>query len=155
MKISIDTKVSSDYNSNEINIVIQTSKICPEVEEIIRKIQNVGNNAKTVIGRIDNNLVLVKTSDIVKFYSKEQNNYFIANNKEYVIKKKMYELDEELDKAEFVRISNSCIINLNFVKYFDLGITGNITVVLKDNTKESVSKRRISNILKLLKGGIL
>lgn len=60
MKISIDTKVSSDYNSNEINIVIQTSKICPEVEEIIRKIQNVGNNAKTVIGRIDNNLVLVK-----------------------------------------------------------------------------------------------
>ena len=155
MKISIDTKVSSDYNSNEINIVIQTSKICPEVEEIIRKIQNVGNNAKTVIGRIDNNLVLVKTSDIVKFYSKEQNNCFIANNKEYVIKKKMYELDEELDKAEFVRISNSCIINLNFVKYFDLGITGNITVVLKDNTKESVSKRRISNILKLLKGGIL
>lgn len=155
MKISIDTKVSSDYNSNEINIVIQTSKICPEVEEIIRKIQNVGNNAKTVIGRIDNNLVLVKTSDIVKFYSKEQNNYFIANDKEYVIKKKMYELDEELDKADFVRISNSCIINLNFVKYFDLGITGNITVVLKDNTKESVSKRRISNILKLLKGGIL
>lgn len=153
MKINIETKISSNYKDEEINIVIKTSKMCQEVENIIEKIQDTSNKIKVVTGRENNNITLVKTSEIIKFYSKCQNNYFSTMNKEYLTKKKMYELEEELDKEEFIRISNSCIVNLNFVKHFDLGITGNITVVLKDNTKENVSKRRISYILKFLKGG--
>lgn len=155
MKINIDTKISNNYNSEEINIVIYTSKMCEEIEEIIERIQDSSNNIKIIIGRIDNTAIPIKTSDIIKFYSNEQNNYFLTENKEYITKKKLYELEEELDKTEFIRISNSCIINLNFVEYFDLGITGNITVVLKNNTRENVSKRRISYILKLLKRGKL
>lgn len=153
MKINIDTKISSDYKSDEINVIIQTPKMCQEVETIIKKIQDTSNNIKTVVGRVNNNVMIVKTLDIIKFYSNGQDNYFSTVNNEYVIKKKMYELEEELDKTKFIRVSNSCIINLDFVKYFDLGITGNITVVLKDNSKENVSKRRISYINKILKGG--
>ena len=76
MKINIETKISSNYKNEEINIVIKTSKMCQEVENIIEKIQDTSNKIKVVTGRENNNITLVKTSEIIKFYSKGQNNYF-------------------------------------------------------------------------------
>lgn len=59
---------------------------------------------------------------------------------------------EKLDKTEFIKVSNSCIINLNFVKYFDLRITGKITIGLKDNSKENVPKKEYLIYIKYKKG---
>ena len=51
MKINIETKISSNYKNEEINIVIKTSEMCQEVENIIEKIQDTSNKIKVVTGR--------------------------------------------------------------------------------------------------------
>ena len=56
-----------------------------------------------------------------------------------------------LKNKNFIRISNSCIINMNQVKYFDTSILGTISVYLKDSTHEVVSKRHVAEITKILK----
>ena len=67
-----------------------------------------------------------------------------------MLKKRLYELEELLDKTKFVRISNSEIINLKKVKHFDLSITWTICVRLSDGTAAYVSRRYINKIKKIL-----
>ncbi len=55
-----------------------------------------------------------------------------------------------MDPNQFVRISNSEIVNLKKVKNFDLSITGTICVELANDTKTYVSRRYVSKIKKVL-----
>ena len=69
----------------------------------------------------------------------------------FKIKEKLYYLEENLPKKNFIRISNSVIVNISQVKYFNTNIVGSILVKLNDGTEEYVSKRRISDIMRFLK----
>lgn len=92
----------------------------------------------------------MSTNKIIYFYSQEKNNYCKTENGIFKIKEKLYELENILNK-DFIRISNSCIINLNFVESFDPSLTGTIKVIFKDGTKEYVSRRKISEVMKRIK----
>lgn len=61
----------------------------------------------------------------------------------------MYEL-ENMDRKHFIRISKSCIININYVESFDLTYVGNITVKLENGLIENVSKRKIPDVMHFL-----
>ena len=67
-----------------------------------------------------------------------------------MIEHKILISEEKLDKRNFVRISKSCIINMNQVKCFDTNILGTIKVKMKDDTENVVSKRNVSYIMKIL-----
>ena len=58
---------------------------------------------------------------------------------------------EMLKNKDFIRISNSCIINIKQVECFDTSIIGTILVKLRDNSQEKVSKRNVKEIMKLLR----
>lgn len=45
---------------------------------------------------------------------------------EYAIRYRLYELEEVLDKKQFLRISNSEIVNVKKIRDIDLSITGRI-----------------------------
>ena len=60
-------------------------------------------------------------------------------------------MEELLSTKDFVRISNSAIININHVKCFNTSIIGKIIVKFKDGSEEVVSKRRTKEIMKFLK----
>lgn len=63
---------------------------------------------------------------------------------------RLYELEERLNPHQFVRISNSEIINLKRVNNFDLSFTGTIRVKLSNETVTYVSRRYISKLKKIL-----
>lgn len=85
------------------------------------------------------------------FFSENKYNYLRTIDGTYKIKYKLYELEELLNNQRFIRISKSCIINIDQVKYFNIGILNTILVELKDNTKEIVTKKYFKPIMKLLK----
>lgn len=151
MKINIHTSISDDIKDDEIEVQIKAKNNSNVLNKIIENIQNVSENIDTIIGIKESNISIIDVSDIICFYSMEQNNYCKTNSGEFKIKKKLYELEESLDKNTFVRISNSCIVNIKFVQSFDLSMIGNIVVKFKDGTSEYVSKRRIPNVMKFLK----
>ena len=63
----------------------------------------------------------------------------------------MYELEESLPQKSFIRISNSCIANVEHIESFDLSKIGNIIIKFVDGSIEYVSKRKISSIMKFLR----
>lgn len=90
-------------------------------------------------------------SDVILFFSEEKNNFCKTKDGIYKIKEKLYYLEEMLSTKDFIRISNSSIININHVKCFNTSIIGKIVVKFKDGTEESVSKRKTAEIMKFLR----
>lgn len=143
MNINVRTNISQDYGE-DIEIVVNTSKFTKEVGEIIETLQQITSRIDSIIGKKGNEISVINIDEIICFYSSEQNNYCKTDKGEFVIKQKLYELEESLPKNDFIRISNSTIINIKFVKCFDVSMIGNILVKFKDGTSEYVSKRRVS-----------
>lgn len=151
MKIKISTNIDNNLNDEEIEIIINASSNSDILDKVIKNIQSISDNIDTVVGSKENNFSIINVQDVICFYSNEQNNYCKTKNGEYRIKKKLYELEESLDKNSFIRISNSCIVNIKFIESFDLSKIGNIVIKLLDGSTEDVSKRRISSIMKFLR----
>ena len=151
MKIKVRTEISNQYE--DIEVAIYANKLTEEVQTIIEMTQNLNTNLRKVIGIKNNDIFLINVEDIICFYSEGKSNFCRTIKGEFKIKQPLYELEEKLSTKNFVRISNSCIININQVECFNTGVVGTIMVKFKDGNIEYVSRRRIRQVMKTLKGG--
>ena len=150
MGFKVRTNISEKYE--EIEIIINAPKRTEEVQKIEEKlIENDSKIIKQIIGYQGNDIFVIKTEDIILFYSEEKNNYCKTKEGIYMVKEKMYYLDDMLDKNKFIRISNSAIVNIDKIKCFNTSIVGKIVVKFYDNTEVNVSRRRTTEIMKFLK----
>ena len=93
---------------------------------------------------------ILSPDDIIRIYAEDGKIFASVKSKEYILRQRLYELEEQLNKYSFVRISNSEIINLKKVRNFDLSLSGTICVTLSDGTATYVSRRYVSKIKKIL-----
>lgn len=148
MNINVKTNISNKFK--EIMIAIEAPKLTKEVQNIIDYASDLSPLPNQIVANKNNEIYFIELKDIICFFSKDKYIYIRTKNDEYRVKYKLYEIEEKLDKRIFIRISKSCIINMEQVECFDTSILGTIKVKLKDNTKEIVSKRNVSNVMKIL-----
>ncbi len=67
-----------------------------------------------------------------------------------MVRHRLYELEEALDKRRFLRISNSEIVNIKKIRDMDLRVTGRICIRFTDGSQTYVSRRYIPRIKKSL-----
>ena len=150
MEINVRTNISKEFNN--IEITINSPEKTEQVIEIENALLNLNSgNISEIIGMQGNNLYILNVSDIIKFYSDEKKNFCKTAEGDFVIKERLYILEDNLPNDRFIRISNSVIVNIEKVKCFDTSMLGSIIIIFKDNTKEYVSKRRVSSVMKFLK----
>ena len=149
MKIKITTNISNEFK--EASIIINAPELSDELQNVINYISNINTIPHQIMASKNNEIYFIDLNKVICFFSKDKYNYARTQDGTYKIKYKLYELEELLKQKDFIRISNSCIINIQQVSCFDTSILGTILVKLKDNTQETVSKRNVSRIMKLLK----
>jgi len=151
MEIKVRTNISKEYQDIEVNI--NSPERNEQVQELERELLlKTSERLKQIVGMQGNDIFIIKISEVIEFYSEEKNNFCKTKNGIFRIKEKLYYLEEKLPLKDFIRISNSVIININHVKCFNTSIIGKIIVKFKDGTEENVSKRRTSEIMRFLKG---
>ena len=94
-------------------------------------------------------IMFIKTADII--YLMASINYthiHVTGKKKYTISRTLKDVEDVLDPAEFVRVHNSFIVNLNFVEKYIRGEGGQ--VVMTDGMLIDVSKRKKSSFLKAM-----
>jgi len=141
-------EIKIDEKQSEPKIVILTDKMTDEIEVLIKKLSE--EKLKIIAGFRDGVLEIIEPQSIYRIYSSNQKIYAVTEKDEFVLRLRLYELEERIDKANFVRISNTEIINLKKVKGFDLSFTGTICVTLTDGTNTYVSRRYVAKIKKIL-----
>ena len=149
MKIKITTNISNEFK--EPSIIINAPELSDEIQTVLNYISNINTTPHQIMASKNNEIYFIDLDKIIYLFSKNKYNYARTQNGTYKIKYKLYELEKLLKTKDFIRISNSCIINIQQVVCFDTSILGTILVKLNDDTQETVSKRNVSHIMKLLK----
>lgn len=149
MEIKINTNISNEFE--ETSITINAPEMTKDIQNFIQYISHINTEPNQIIGSKNSEIYFINLENVMCFFSKDKYNYARVKEGNYRIKYKLYELEEILKEKDFIRISNSCIINIKQVKCFDTSILGTVLVKLKDNTQETVAKRNVPKIMKLLR----
>lgn len=142
--MEIEVKIDSAYK--EPKVIIITDKITDEVKNVMKKISE--NKRLTVFS--EENAIIVEADEIIRIYSESKKVYVQTNHDTYSIRMRLYELEEKLILDQFIRISQSELINLNQIVSLDISLTGTIGVLLKSDIKTFASRRYVPKIKKQL-----
>lgn len=144
----MQVEVKIDSSCNEPKIMILTASMTEEVNHIIQKLSE---QAPYIIsGSRDGRITVLDPNDLFRIYAGNSKVFAVTEQGEYTLRLRLYEAEGRLNPQQFVRISNSEIINLKKVKHFDLSFTGTICVELENHTTSYVSRRYVSQIKKIL-----
>ena len=144
MKIEIQV----DSSCKEPKIIVITDKVTEEINNLVKRISQA--SPQMLVGFQGGGAEIIEQEKISRVYAEDGKVIAVADGNEYLLRLRLYELEERLNKNCFARISNSEIINLKRVKGFDLSLTGTICVKLNDGTVTYVSRRFVAKIKHVL-----
>lgn len=141
-------EIKIDHSCKEAKVIVVTDKITDEINALVKKLAQ--DTPQLLAGLQGDTLKILDQPDIIRLYATNGKVYAETEEGEYQLRLRLYELEERLDKDNFVRISNSEIINLKKVKGFDLRYTGTICVSFLNGTITYVSRRYVKKIKQVL-----
>ena len=144
--MNVEIKIDSSYI--EPKVIVITASITEKVNNIVKKLSE--DNPQIISGVNGDTVEILERSELIRIYADSGKTVAVTDKGEYIVRRRLYELEELLDNDFFVRISNSEIINLKKVNHFDMSFTGTICVKLSNGAATYVSRRYVSKIKKIL-----
>ncbi|MFA9381539.1 MAG: LytTR family DNA-binding domain-containing protein [Acetanaerobacterium sp.] len=144
----MQVEIKIDKTCDEPRVLILTDRVTDEVNELLKRLSD--TQVQAIAGFRNNSLEILEPDQIVRICTENQKVYAQTEGAKYLVKLRLYELEERLNKTVFVRISNSEIINLKKVVNMDLSYSGTICVKLLGHITTFVSRRYIAKIKQVL-----
>lgn len=139
----MEVEVIVDAKYNKPKAIIYTNAVSDEVAKVVNELQNSGT--QTLNGYLDNKICILNLEKIFDIYAEGGKVYAKSSDETYSLKYRLYELEKLLSK-DFIRISNSEIINLKKVKNLDFSLLGTIKINFINGTFTYCSRRFIKKI---------
>ena len=144
--MKIEVKV--DATIKETTVVIYTDKVSDEIQQLARRLSQ--DTPQVLVGFRDDEAVILSQEEIIRVYAEGGKVLAQTPNGEFLLRLRLYELEGRLDDKRFVRISNAEIVNLSWIRGFDLSFAGTICVRLKNGEETYVSRRYVAKIKQVL-----
>jgi DNA-binding LytR/AlgR family response regulator len=152
----VEIEVVLDERYIDPFVTIRTRSNTKEVENIICAIEDASrSDFPQIAATKDEAVVFVSQRDIVRVHTEGRRIVIQTEDEVYTVKRTLAGLEDVLNPARFVRISQSEIINLYKVKSFDFNLAGTIGVEFDCGIKSWVSRSRVKQIKALLKQYII
>ena len=134
--------------------VIHTAKETEGIKAVVQKITQMDENGASaaVAGWDGDYCIQVKQNELLRIYSMDKKVYLECESEEepLLLKMRLYEFEELAERCgwtDFIRISNTDIVNLSKVQKFDMSFSGIIKVIY-GNEKVAIVSRRYMNKIK-------
>ena len=148
----IDIKVIIDEGSVNPRVEIYTKSKTEQVERIIDAIENMLRDSDpSVLVNVDGGLICISQKDIYRVRKEGRKVLLDTADKSYTVSGTITKYENELDSERFFRISQSEIINLYKVSFFDFNLAGNVSVELDNGERSWVSRRSVKPLRDKLK----
>lgn len=144
--MKIEVKV--DAACAETTVVICTDKVTDEIQQLVRKLSQ--DAPQVIVGFREDEAVILTQEEMLRVYAEGGKVYAETLNGRFQMRQRLYELEERLDAKRFVRISNAEIVNLGWIRGFDLSFAGTICVRMKNDAVTYVSRRYVAKIKQVL-----
>ncbi len=143
--------VSIDPTAEEIEVQITAEERNKTVNEIVDLLSDYDKKKLTTLTAYKGDRAyLIEICDIIRIYAANQKVYIQTAQEEFVVKYRLYELENLLNKKQFLRISNSEIVNIKKIQNIDLSLVGVICIHFSEKNRTFVSRRYIPKIKKSL-----
>ena len=133
LELNIDEKVK------ETLVVVSANKIDKEVQNLINYIEY---SSEYLIGIVEDKASIIDIDEIIRVYIEDRKTFVVTVKDTYVVKKKLYEV-ENMVTRNFIKISQSEIANIKFIKNLDFSNAGTIVIKYKNSDISYVSRRMI------------
>lgn len=144
--MQVEIKIDSSYTDPKI--VILTASMTDDVSCIVKKLSE--DVSQIISGYKNEKIEILERADLIRIYSNSGKTFAATDKGEYILRLRLYEIENQLPSNQFIRISNSEIINLKKVNNFDLSFTGTICVKLSNGITTYVSRRYVPKLKKIL-----
>lgn len=145
-QVDIEIKIDPEYKLPKV--IVLTDRVTDEVNAIVSRLSE--EAPKIITGFREDVLRIIEPNEVKRIFSSAGKVYAETDDGVYMLRQRMYEMEERLDNSRFVRISNSEIINLQKVRCFDMNLVGTICVSFADSGTTYVSRRYVTKIKKIL-----
>ena len=132
--------------------VIHTQTETDSIKAIAEQISRMDERGRTTMltGWDGDYCIQVKQNEIFRIYSMDKKVYLETEKENLLLKLRLYEFEELAEKCgwtDFIRISNTDIVNFSKVTKLDMSLTG-IVKVNFTNGKDAIVSRRYMNKIK-------
>lgn len=132
-------------DQEEERIIVYARELTAELNRIVQYIEK-EIYIKQFYGRKENNIYPLDLNEILRFYSENKKIIVETTTNKLFIDKRLYELEKSLPR-NFIRISQSEIVNLHFIKKLRQEMNGFIKIYFK-NGEFTYSSRRYVKMIK-------
>ncbi len=124
---------------------------CRDITEEVSKLERFIRRYKASIPvTADGEHVKLSLEAVLYIESVDKRTFIYTGQKVYMTDKRLYELEELLDKKEFFRCSKSTIVHLDKIEKLKPEITRNILATLSNGEKIVISRRYAAELKKLI-----
>lgn len=117
----------------------ERTKLIDEIEQLCTE------TLDTFYGFADGQVSILEQKDIYRFLTENNHIYAETEKGRYLIKARLYQLEQCLG-TDFIKINQSCIVNIRKIRRFDVSVAGVLKVIFQNGAEDYVSRRNIKYI---------
>ena len=144
--VDMDIEVKLEPGLAQPRVVIHAAAEDEAVRAIRAALE--GLRPPTILAYRGNQAVVTELAQILRFFTLDDRVLAQTRDESLVERSRLYELEETLPQKDFVRVSQSEIVNLRHVTALDLGLSGTIRMTLDGGAAVSYASRRYVKKLK-------
>lgn len=126
----------------EEEVIVYAHKHCEKTQRLQQLAEE---SVSELVGYNGTEAIVISPDDVFCAFSEGDNIYVMTEKERYKVKQRLYQLYGELSMS-FVKINQSCIVNIKKIQKFDATLSGSLTVIMKNGYKDYVSRRQLKEV---------
>ncbi len=144
--MKVDLFVSRDIDEPYADI--HTNELTDNVTKAISILESEDSSDMVAVKK-GSDIALLEMEEIFMFRVEDKQVKVYTENKEYLIKKPLYQVEDTLS-GDFVRISKTTIVNLKKIERVAPSLKGMMFIELKNGLKDNISRKYLPDFKKAL-----
>lgn len=124
------------------DILISARESTPTLE----KIENIlKETADVLYGYSGQDIVKLVPREVYCFFTEGNKVFASAKDGKFQVRERLYTL-EEMFSGDFIKVNQSCLVNIAKIRKFEASIGGSLMVILKNGFRDYVSRRQMKMV---------
>ncbi len=134
-------KLLIDPEREEEVIVVahEKSELCDRIEALV-----IGDT-KELLGYTEGEIEILDPQKTICFFVEGGHVWARTDRGSYQLKERLYQLEERFSGA-FLKINQSCLVNVKKIKRFETSIGGGLAVIMEGGYRDFISRRQLKSV---------